>query len=112
MSIQIIIRVSAKIVRQVNLTSCFSQKKQISLSIDQRYIAAFDSNSYIKRPPLQLIEQARKLTIEIWFLSESPSGLLIYSDHVNSKKGYFTIYLQRRIIICNLMMGNKLISLR
>jgi hypothetical protein len=68
----------------------------------------------------------------MWFLSESSSGrkfslnmyltlisfffiylgLLIYSDHVNSKIGHFTVFIQRRIVICNIMIGTKTISLR
>lgn len=69
--------------------------------------------------------------MEIWFLTESASGtttqdditilnsifvfslgLLIYSDHLNSKKGYFAVFIQRRLIVCHLMIGSKTISLR
>ncbi|CAF3381609.1 unnamed protein product [Rotaria socialis] len=80
-------------------------------SADNPYIAAFDTNSYIKRPPLEPLEHTGKFSIEIWFLSESSSGLLIYSDHVNSKKGYFTVYIRRRMVTCNIIMGSKTISL-
>jgi len=44
------------------------------IELDNQYIAAFYSNSYIKRPPLQPVEHTGKFTIEIWFLSESSSG--------------------------------------
>ncbi|CAF3324637.1 unnamed protein product [Rotaria sp. Silwood1] len=80
-------------------------------ALDNQYIAAFDPNSYIKRPPLELLEHTGKFSIEIWFLSESSSGLIIYSDHVNSKKGYFTVFIQRRMVICNIILGSKTISL-
>lgn len=43
--------------------------------LDERFVAAFYANSYIKRPPLQPIEHAGKFTLEIWFLSESASGM-------------------------------------
>ena len=39
------------------------------------------------------------------------AGLLIYSDHVNSKKGYFAVFIQRRLVVCHLMIGSKTISL-
>ncbi|CAF3750071.1 unnamed protein product [Adineta steineri] len=83
----------------------------LNCSSDNPYIAGFHANSYIKRPSLQPVEHTGKFTIELWFLSESPSGLLIYSDHINSKKGHFTIFLQRRTVICNIMIGSKTISL-
>jgi hypothetical protein len=39
-------------------------------------------------------------------------GLLMYSDHVNSKKGHFAIFIQRRVVMCNIMIGSKTVSLR
>jgi hypothetical protein len=39
-------------------------------------------------------------------------GLLIYSDHVNSKKGHFILFIQRRIVVFNILLGSKTISLR
>jgi hypothetical protein len=128
MSIQIIIHVFVQTVHQVWEKKVYFKKIQSLISIENQYIAAFYSNSYIKRPPLQPIEHTGKFTIQIWFLSESSSGrnfdvlitsiclfylgLLIYSDHVNSKKGHLTIFIQRRMVICNIIMGSKTISLR
>ncbi|CAF0752008.1 unnamed protein product [Adineta ricciae] len=80
-------------------------------SSSYQYIAGFYSNSYVKRPPLAPIEHTGKFTLEIWFLTESSLGLLIYSDHVNAKKGYFTISIQRRMVICTIMIASKTISL-
>ncbi|CAF0750889.1 unnamed protein product, partial [Adineta steineri] len=83
----------------------------LNCSSDNPYIAGFHANSYIKRPSLQPVEHTGKFTIELWFLSESLSGLLIYSDHIHSKKGHFTIFLQRRMVICNIMIESKTSSL-
>jgi len=83
----------------------------LNCSSSERFVAAFYSNSYIKRPALQPIEQTGKFSMEIWFLTESASGLLIYSDHLNSKKGYFAVFIQRRLVVCHLMIGSKTISL-
>jgi hypothetical protein len=75
MFIRIITHVSVRIVQQV-----WSKKRRILsvyfvfVRVDNQYVAAFNSNSYIKRPPIQPIEHSGKFTIEIWFLSESSSG--------------------------------------
>ena len=78
MFIRIITHVFVPIVQQVFLseeTRFFSQRNLNSFSwLDNQYIAAFHSSSYIKRPPLQPIEHSGRFTIEIWFLSESSSG--------------------------------------
>lgn len=39
-------------------------------------------------------------------------GLLIYSEHINSKKGHIKLYIQRKMIIFNVIIGSKSISLR
>jgi hypothetical protein len=97
--------------------------------IDNRYTAGFHSNSYIKYLPLQSLENTGRFKMEIWFLSESSSGwnslfvflfikflislgLLIYSEHMNSKKGNIKLYIQRKMIIFNVIIGSKSISLR
>ncbi len=102
----------------------------MSSSVDHRYTAGFHSNSYIKHLPLQSVEHTGRFQMEIWFLSESSSGktssfvllfiirliislgLLIYSEHINSKKGHMKLFIQRKIIIFNIIIGSKSISLR
>jgi hypothetical protein len=39
-------------------------------------------------------------------------GLIIYSEHINSKKGHIKLYIQRKMIIFNVKVGSKSISLR
>lgn len=99
------------------------------LDLDRRYTAGFHSNSYIKHLPLKSMEHTGKFQIEIWFLSESSSGritrftslldqilrllgLLIYSEHLNSKKGHMKLFIERKMIIFNMIIGSQTISLR
>ena len=97
--------------------------------LDRRYPVGFHWNSYIKHLPLKSMEHTGRFQIEIWFLSESSSGrirpslrlsielfvcigLLIYSEHINSKKGHMKLFIERKMIIFNLIVGSQTISLR
>lgn len=75
------------------------------------------------------MESTGRFQIEIWFLSEAssgkmiclsypsipsrlPIGLLIYSEHLNSKKGHLKLFIQRKMLIFNMIIGSQSISLR
>ncbi|CAF0927203.1 unnamed protein product [Rotaria sordida] len=83
----------------------------LNCSLNNQYIAGFHSNSYIKHLPFQSLKDTERFKMELWFLPESSSGLLIYSEHINSKKGYFKLYLERKILIFDIIIGSKRISL-
>ncbi|CAF1289873.1 unnamed protein product [Adineta steineri] len=83
----------------------------LNCSSDNQYIAEFHSNSYIKYVPFEPLENTGKFKIELWFLTENSSGLLFYSEHINSKKGHMKLYIQRRMLIFNMIIGSKSILL-
>lgn len=39
-------------------------------------------------------------------------GLLLYSEHIDSRKGHFKVYLHRKMVVFNAIAGDKRISLR
>ncbi|UJR13720.1 hypothetical protein I4U23_000731 [Adineta vaga] len=80
-------------------------------SSDYQYIAQFSSHSYIKHLPFRPFKDTGKFKIELWFLSASSSGLLIYSEHINFNKGHIKLYLQRKILTFNIVLGTKSIAL-
>ncbi|CAF3260918.1 unnamed protein product [Rotaria sp. Silwood2] len=83
----------------------------VNCSLNNLYIAGFHSNSYIKHLPFQSLKDTERFKIELWFLSESSSGLLIYSEHINFKKGYFKLNLERKMLIFDIIIGSKRILL-
>lgn len=86
--------------------------RRIDACLDRRFTVGFHSNSYIKHLPLKAMESTGRFQIEIWFLSETSSGLLIYSEHINSKKGHMKLFIQRKMLIFNMIIGSQSISLR
>ncbi|CAF4879182.1 unnamed protein product [Rotaria sp. Silwood1] len=83
----------------------------LNCSLTNQYIAGFHSTSYIKHLPFQSWKNIERFQIELWFLPESSYGLLIYSEHMNFKKSYFKLYLERKILIFDVIIGNKRISI-
>ena len=81
-------------------------------SAANRYTAGFHLNSYLKHLPLKPMDSTGRFYFEIWFLTESSSGSILYSEHMNTKKGYFKLYLDRKMLLFNIVIGSKTISLR
>jgi coxsackievirus/adenovirus receptor len=77
----------------------------VDAEVHEIFIPEFNGNSYLELPRLEGV--GRAFSLEVWFLSREPDGVLLYNGQLNNgKRDFISIHLINRHVQFQFDLGS------